>query len=107
MGNDDKKKIGGIGSTKQTGGVQKTGGVSEVDEVKKAEAVKGASAAGGVSKRRSTRTMTPSERDALFAMIDEEAEKLFGTSELSEEHKEVARKAVKMAVDAATIDDES
>ena len=107
-GIDDKKKgkVGGVSGTDTTRNIDKAAGVSEVQEVKKTESVTGASRAGAVGRRKLTRTMSASERDALFSMIDEEADKLFGSSGMSEETKEVARQAVKMAVDAATLDED-
>jgi hypothetical protein len=106
-GIDDKKgKIGGIKGTGGARGVEKASQVSEVQEVQKTDSVSGASKTGAVGRRKLTRTMTASERDALFQMIDEEAEKLFGKSGMSEETREVVQQAVKMAVDASTVDEE-
>ena len=105
--NDSKKgRISGIKGTDSSKNIEKATGISEVDSVKKADSVSGAHQVGRVNKRRTTKLITASEREALFNMIDEEAEKLFGKSALSEEHKKVVQKAVKMAVDAATIDDD-
>ena len=106
-GIDDKKgKVGGVKGTDTTKNIEKATGVSEVQEVKKTEAVSGPTQTGQVGRRKLTRTMTAKERDALFSMIDEEAEKLFGNSGMDDETKEVARNAVRMVVDAAPVDDD-
>jgi hypothetical protein len=106
-GIDDKKgKVGGVQGAGGTKNIEKASEVSEVTKVEKAQSVSGTTRSGAIGRRKLTRTMTASERDALFSMIDEEAEKLFGTSGMSEETKEVARQAVKMAVDAATVDED-
>lgn len=106
-GIDDKKgKIGGVKGTGGARGIEKASQVSEVQEVKKTEGVSGPVGTGAVGRRKLTRTMSAAERDALFEMIDEEAEKLFGKSGLSQETREVVQQAVKMAVDAATVEDE-
>jgi hypothetical protein len=75
-------------------GIQATQGIG---------AIKGTGIAG---KRRSTRIMSAAEREQLFKMINEEADKLFDSSGLSEEKRSVLKEAVKMAVDSGLIDDE-
>ena len=106
MVKDKDGKIGGVRRTGTSQGIEKTEGVSEVSKTQKAKGVgkvKGSTASGS---DRSTRVMTMAERQALFNMIEEEADKLFGKSGLSSEQKQVVQEAVKMAVDAAIVDDE-
>lgn len=100
------KKIGGVKSTKETSSVEGAEAVSGVTGIKPTAAVGGVRGAGGVGRRRATRTMTPEERQQLFNMISEEAEKMFGAEGLPAGHKEVVQQAVKMAVDAAIIDED-
>jgi hypothetical protein len=100
------KKIGGVHGTTETSAVEGTDVVGSVGGVKAATGVGGVSGPGAVSKRRSTRTMTLAEREQLFQMINEEAEKLFGDSQMSPTQRNVVKNAVRMAVDAGIIEDE-
>lgn len=95
----DDGKIGAVKGTTGTKGVQGAEEVGSVSGVKPASAVGGVRGAGAV-KRRPTRLMSSAERDNLFRMIDEEADKLFADSNISEEKKQVLKSAVRMAVDA-------
>ncbi|MCB0311394.1 MAG: hypothetical protein KDD42_09170 [Bdellovibrionales bacterium] len=105
---DDKKsgKIGGVRGTVGSTGVEKTGSVGEVDKAKKASAVKGVKGVRQSGAARATRTMSAAERQQLFRMIEEEADKLFGEGGLPQSQRKVVEDAVKMAVDAAILDDE-
>ena len=107
MTNDDevkgKSSVGGVGKTK---GVKATEEVSEVGKVEKASSVGGVGKVGEVRGRQATRMMSASERDAFFQMIEEEAEKMFQGTGMSEEKKAVIKDAVKMAVDASIIEED-
>ena len=106
--NDKKKgsRISGVSSTGRSREVERTESIGDVEKVAPTTGVKGVGKAGSVGKRRSTRTMTYAEREELFNMIDQEADKLFKGGALSEERKKVVKEAVKMAVDAGIIDEE-
>jgi len=104
-GKGKKGKIGGIKSTGGAKNIEKAGRVSDVGEVEKASAVGGVKGARSVQ-RKATGVMTKAERDSLFQMIDEEADKLFGEDGLPKKQQEVVQKAVKMAVDASIIDED-
>lgn len=99
-----KDKIGKVGKSDQLKGVQKTENVSEVEQVKKTSGVSGVGRT-LEGTRRPTRTMTVAEREKLFGMIQEEAEKLFKDSGLPAAQREVIENAVKIAVDSALVDD--
>ncbi len=107
---DDKKigdkKIGRVDLTKQTSDVEKAGTVDEVSSVKGATGVGAVGRAGGIGARKGTRTMTAAERQQLFNMINEEADKLFGEGSPLASQKNVLKNAVKMAVDSGIIDEE-
>lgn len=62
----------------------------------------------GVDKvRRPTRPLTSEEREHLFQLVNEEAEKLFGANGLPEKKKKVVTESVKMAIAAgATVEEE-
>lgn len=100
------KKIGGVESTREMTKVEGTEGVSGVEGVKKTSGVSGVGGVQGVSKRRPTRVMSFAEREQLFSMIQEEADKMFANANLSEEQRKVVTDAVKMAVDAGIVGDE-
>lgn len=103
----DDKKIGGIKSTDQTKAIRGTQSVSEVEGVKGASAIGAIKGGQAIGKRRPTRTMSLAEREHLFSMINEEADKMFATGALSKQHKQVVQKAVKMAIDTTLGEEES
>lgn len=110
MADDNKKigdkKIGRVDLTKQTGDVEKAGTVGEVSSVKGATGVGSVGGAGGVGNRRGTRVMSAAEREQLFNMINEEADKLFGADSPLAAQKNILKNAVKMAVDSGTVDED-
>lgn len=101
----DKSKVTGVRSTVMSEGIERTGSVSEVEKAKKAAGIAGVRGLGGIGKTRATRIMTAGEREAIFTMIHEEADRLFGKGKLSNKQREVVETAVKMAVDAAIVDE--
>jgi len=106
MTKKDRSKIGGIKSTRGSSEVEKTSSVDESSKVKKVTRVGGISRAGSVQNRKQTKVMTTAERDKLFRIINEEAEKMFGSDSVIKEKKEIVATAVKMAVDAGLLDEE-
>jgi hypothetical protein len=101
------KKVGGVDPTKGPDSISKTTGVSGVDAVKPTAGVSGASSVGGVRARKATRMMSMAERDELFKMVSEEAEKLFPPGTLPKQKREVIEGAVKMAIDASIAEEEA
>lgn len=107
MANDkDKKRIGGVKSTKGPGEVEETGAVGEIQRVSKTEGVGRVGGVGGVGKGRLTRKITMAEREELFRYINEEAEKLLKGGAIPESQRELVKEAVKMAVDSGLIDED-
>ena len=107
MADDKDGKIGGIGKAKSANQIEKTEQVDTVGGVKKAGKVSAVKGAGATSGAAGGQLLTPADREPLFKMIEEEAEKLFGKdSSIPQEQKDAIAKAVKMAVDAAIIDEE-
>ena len=98
------KKIGGI-KTSGAGPVQptqaseasKVGGVGQVGATTEQARV------GRV--RRPTRPMTAAERDHLFNLIHEEADKMFGANGLPESQRNTLENAVRMTVDASIVEE--
>ena len=103
------KKIGGKPPSRkpqETAPVQPTKTVSstkvgEVGQVGGATAKGAAGKAGGPSGR-----ISAEQREQLFQMIDEEADKLFGKGGLPEEKKSSIKGAVRMVIDAGIVDEE-
>ena len=77
-------------------------GTSKVGSVDQVQAATRQERAGAV--RGGTREMTPAEREYLFRVVHEEADKLFGPDGLPEKKRETVEGAVKMALDAAILD---
>lgn len=100
----DKNKIGGVKQAKQTKQIDGPASVSSVAEVKKAAGVGGVKGIQG-ARRRPTRTMTTAEREKLFSIISEEADKMFGKDKVDPKKREIIESAVKMAVDAGLLDE--
>ena len=103
---DDGKKIGKVKQTEVAEQIKTAEAVSSVTKVKGAQAVSGAGQVGAVRRRKATRTMSIQEREKLFQIIDEEADKLFGSGGIPEAHREVVKGAVKTAIDAGLVENE-
>ena len=101
------KKIGGKGPKigSGTGAVEgskevktsKVGSSQQVQKTAKKAKTSGGSKAG--------RKMTTADRDTLYTLINEEAEKMFGPDGLPEEQRKTVESAVKMAVDSSLLDE--
>lgn len=76
----------------------KVGGVEQVKGTEKHAPTSGV--------RRTTRTLTAEEQEQLFQLIDEEADKMFGSEGLPEAKKKTVAGAVKMAIEASMSDEE-
>jgi hypothetical protein len=100
--NDGIKRITGTGSTK---GVQRTEGVSEVDKIEKTSGIQKVSGVSKVSETSKVSAIRLEQRDKLFSMISEEAQKLAAQGIIPKSQREVVEKAVQMVIDAALIDE--
>jgi len=98
------KRIGGVKQTTESGAVEETKSVSDVGSVKKTAGVGGIKGTAGATGSR--KPMTLAEREKLFGIISEEAEKLLKKSGLSAEQQEIIENAVKMAVDTGLSEDD-
>ena len=103
------KKIGGIKTT-GAGPVQPTGQSTQTGEAAK---VSGVGQVGATTEqarvgrvRRPTRPMTAAEREHLFKLIHEEADKMFGANGLPESQRNTLENAVRMTVDASIVEEE-
>ena len=100
------KKIGGVQSTTETRGVGATSGVEGVGGVKSITGIGGVGSTSRVGRRRTTKILSAADREHLFKMINEEAEKLFGASGMSSGERTVLADAVKMSIDAGIVDED-
>lgn len=101
-------KTGKIIGTRVTDKLKESSQVDSVNEVTGPLVVSGPNKITGVGsgKRRPTRELTTAEREELFRIINEEAEKLFAGAKIPDKDKEVVKEAVKMAVDSGLLDGE-
>lgn len=76
----------------------KVGGVDQVKGTEKRDSAKKIG--------RNTRILTPEQKEQLFALIEEEAEKMFGDDGLPEAKKKTVKGAVKMAIEAGMMTEE-
>lgn len=102
----DEGKIKGVKSTKETTQVERTENVTSVTGVKSATSIGAIGGATAIGARRPTRTMTLEEREELFRLINEEADKMLTKSGLSKEKIEIVQNAVKMAVDSGLMSED-
>lgn len=77
---------------------------AKIDSVGKIGAVEQQSASGQV--RKQTRPLTAEEREHLMQMVDEEANKLFGSKKISESKKEAVTKSLKYTFAAGSLEEE-
>lgn len=99
---DEKKKIGGVDATERAREVAQTEAIKGVQGVRPTSQVGGVGGVTRMGKRGPTRIMSAAEREQLFKMIEEEADKMFGPSDKAKEVKQ----AVKMAVDTGLVDED-
>jgi len=83
---------------KKTDSIKKIGTTVKVSSVDSVDSVK---SAGRI--RQATRPMSAAEKEAIFKLIDEEAERL---NNLSESRKMLVVKSVKMALEAGEVDED-
>ena len=101
--NKDNMKIHGISAPRVTTSIEQLSNVSEVEKTQKTSAVSAVRGVGGASKTVSTKSIDFADREVIHRMIHEEADKLFGKGRMTSAKREVIETAVKMAVDAASL----
>ena len=101
-----KKITGKAGKTPTTVAIQGTKAVhtTGVKDVKNVAPTEQKASAQRV--RRPTRPMTAAEREHLFRLIHEEADKLFGPNGLPEAQRNQVEQAVRMTIDASIIEED-
>lgn len=98
------KKVSNVSSTKEAASVDRASALSGVSEVTATSGVSGVGGIGAVAgKRRATRVMSKEERDHLFRLIREEADRLVEEGALPESQREVVKGAVLMAVESGIL----
>ena len=115
----DRKSISKIQGTKGSQNVDKAqsvGDINKVDKVKEAEAigkVKATEAIGAVKgagsisgSKTSIVGISREQRARILAIVEEEAEKMAKDGIISQSKKDIVKKSVSMAVDAAIVLDE-
>ena len=103
-GGKDDKTIGGIKGPSRTKNVDETREIQRVSRVAPTGSIGKVGTVQGIGRRQATRTMSLEEREELFKMIDEEAERMFGNGVLSPERRSIVQQAVKMAVDSGLME---
>ena len=106
MTKDKKSGIDKVKETSATDIIKKVSKVDTVDEVAPVSKVGGVKHATGVKSARLPRELTVKEREQLFKLVDEEADKLFsGPTAIAPKRKKLVQEAVKMAIDSGLMDD--
>lgn len=100
----DDKSISGVSGSGATKGVKSTSSVSEVDKVKGATAVRGVSGVQGVKGAGGVSSISFEQREKLFSMVTEEAEKLAAQGFIPKNQRDVVEQAVRMIIDSALVD---
>jgi hypothetical protein len=104
------KKVGGTSRSSGTSGAAPIQATKTVESAKvgSVEQVRGAERKEGVkSTGSSIRALTPEQQEQIFQLIDEEADKMFADSGVPAKKKEQVKDAVKMAIEAGIIRDET
>lgn len=99
-----KGLTGGASSVERSQATGQTTGAGKISNVEQVDATQAQGRAGAI--RRPTRPMTNAEREMLFKLIEEEAEKLAAEGLIPAAKKPVVKEAVKLTVDASLIEDE-
>ena len=97
--NDKKKKVGGVSKTNKLNDIRKTDAIDSL----KATSQVGSVNTQGIGNRKPTREMTLAERDAMLALVKQEAESMFANTNLSKEQTEAIELAVLQTLDASVI----
>jgi hypothetical protein len=100
------KKVGTVQGTKQSSGVDGPDSIQNVSGIKATSSVGSIKGIGAGGKRKTTLVISPEEREKIFKMIDEEADKMFGSSATPADKREMVKNAVKMAVDTGLVGDD-
>ena len=96
ISNSSRTSTNAIENTKQI----ETNSISEINSINPAS-----HSANVAPVRRATRAMTAEEREYLLRLVNEEADRLFSNNSLNERQKQTAKTAVKIAIDAAIIEE--
>jgi hypothetical protein len=100
----DDKGVSGISGSSATKGVKATSSISEVDKVKGATAIRGVSGVQGVRGTGGVSSISFEQREKLFSMVTEEAEKLAAQGFIPKNQRDVVEQAVRMIIDSALVD---
>lgn len=95
------KKIGGPKGPKVHSSTAVT--TSKVDSVKSVSKTSGISSASAIGSAGGK--ITPAQREAIFEIVQEEADKLFKSGAIAPEKRKQVEDAVKMAIDAGILDE--
>lgn len=99
-------QIGGVSGARGAEQVRRAAEIAEVSKVQQAAGVGGVQRVGGIGgKRRPTRVMSVAEREKIFEMIDQEAERLFREGGVPEGQRSLVKAAVKMAIDTGLVEE--
>jgi hypothetical protein len=101
----DSKKINRIGSSHSPKEVKATEALTEVGKVQGASEVKRVTGVGGVRRADAAGAVSFEQRERLMKIVTEEAEKLAAQGVLSNQQRAVIENAVKLAIDAALVDE--
>lgn len=100
-------KISGVDGLRGSHQIERLSGVESVEKTQKASAVSAVKRVGAAGRTGSISAITAANREAIYQMLHEEADKLFSKGSLSKDKREVVERAVKMAIDAVIVDEEN
>jgi len=98
---DEIKRVSASDSTKR---VKATDSVSEIDKVQGASSVKGVSGVSRVKQASGVSSIRFDQREKLFSIAREEAQKLVAQGIIPQSQREVVERSVQMVIDAALLD---
>ena len=102
---ENDKRIKGIDKARKSTSIKQVESVEDVAGVQKTGRVGSVGRSTAATGTGAAKQMSFEDREKLLSMVEEEAKKIFGKSNIPESKKAVIKRAVEMAIDAAIVPD--
>lgn len=103
--NDKNSAISGVTGATSTQSIEHLSAVSHVEKTEKTSAISAIKGVDSSTKTHNIGEVTSENKEKIFKMLHEEADKLFRTTKITEQKRNVIEKAVQMAIDSAVVDE--
>ena len=102
---DKNSTVSGVTGTTGAKSIEHLSAVSHVEKTEKTSAISAIKGIDSSVKTHSIGEITSANKEKIFQMLHEEADKLFKTTKITEKKRNVIEKAVQMAIDSAVVDE--